>query len=157
MRLSLLRLNLRGNRLLGPTVPPPFSDEAEQSRAAQIETPSRPSRAPHLHLGHPPARVEDELLPCLRQLCAPRFAACLPRPRGCCVGVASDKAKAPSRPIRAPCLHQVAHPPKWRTSSSSTVSRPGSSPWTHPQPRSIARSAPARRELHRGTNPISAS
>uniref|UniRef100_A0A804QXV4 DAGKc domain-containing protein n=1 Tax=Zea mays TaxID=4577 RepID=A0A804QXV4_MAIZE len=50
----------------------------------------------HLHLGHPPARVEDELLPCLCQLCAPSFAACLPRPQGGCVGVASDKAKAPS-------------------------------------------------------------
>lgn len=58
-------------------MPPPFSDEAEQGRAAQIETPSRPSRALHLHLGHPPARVEDELLPCLRQLCAPSFAACV--------------------------------------------------------------------------------
>uniref|UniRef100_A0A804NDI5 Uncharacterized protein n=1 Tax=Zea mays TaxID=4577 RepID=A0A804NDI5_MAIZE len=78
----MLRLNLRGNRLSGPTVPPPFSDEAEQGRAAQIETPSRPSRALHLHLGHPPARVEDELLPCLRQLCAPSSAACLPRPQG---------------------------------------------------------------------------
>jgi hypothetical protein len=94
--LPLLRLNLRGNRLPGPTVPPPFSDEAEQGRAAQIETPSRPSRALHLHLGHPPTRVEDELLPCLHQLCAPSFAACLPRPQGGSVGVASDKAKAPS-------------------------------------------------------------
>ncbi|ONM54193.1 hypothetical protein ZEAMMB73_Zm00001d020060 [Zea mays] len=94
--LPLLRLNLRGNRLSGPTVPPPFSHEAEQGRAAQIETPSRPSGALHLHLGHPPARVEDELLPCLCQLCAPSFAACLPRPQGGCVGVASDKAKAPS-------------------------------------------------------------
>ncbi|PWZ33005.1 Transducin beta-like protein 3 [Zea mays] len=80
--LPLLRLNLRGNRLSGPTVPPPFSDKAEQGRATQIEMPSRPSRALHLHLGHPPARVEDELLPCLRQLCAPSSAACLPRPQG---------------------------------------------------------------------------
>ncbi|ONM06765.1 hypothetical protein ZEAMMB73_Zm00001d033107 [Zea mays] len=128
----------------------------EQSRAAQIETSSRPSRAPHLHLGHPLARVEDELLLCLRQLCAPCSAACLPRPQGGCVGVASDNAKAPSRPSRALCLHQVAHPSKWRTSSSSTASRPSSSPRTHPQPRSIARSEPARHELHRGTDPISA-
>lgn len=154
--LLLLRLNLHGNRLSGPTVPPPFSDEAKQGRATQIETPSRPSRALHLHLGHPPARVEDELLPCLRQLCAPSSAACLPRPQGGCVGVASDNAKAPSRPSRALCLHQVAHPSKWRTSSSSTASRSSSSPRTHPQPRSIARSEPARRELHRGTDPISA-